>query len=368
MRNRGTRTTFRGPVGEGGSVSYSVTDLDSYFDYAWLPQNALDSGSATVSDGDVVDTLVDHLGSLTDLPYTGATGQRTGYSGPIYKDDGGNNKYIDIQNLNDIRWDYTGSLSPTIAQPITMLVVFRRMISAPGESLIKGGGFFNIKDNGTNPPTRYDFDLNTATSGRTSTWGGIGQINTCLIQFDSGAEEFILNGTDIYSTGTIVDSDWNDITIGASTNLMGAQLFGVWIKASSNFSSGDKSAIDTLLGNIWTDRGTIPSAYADLENLTVERDGSGATIRFYLSTDGGTTDWTGPGGTTYQWQEAGTGSSRSFTSQNDISGATSADMDRADYTGVFTSHPSPSNVWTTCNITIPGIGSIVVPEHLRDNV
>ena len=366
------RAIIRGRT--AAAASNVISDLDTYFDAAWIPADALDTGAGSISNGEVVDQFIDRIRNVTsglDLAYQGnAThNQRTSYAGPKYYDNGGSGlPYVWFANLNDIRWELTGTISPTEAAPQDVMILLRRRPSWSGESVIKSGGAFNIQDNGTLPTSDgYKFDLNTNKLGLTTGgYGGVNKVALLLAHMESTAEAFYLNNVDIYSTGTITNSDWNDMGIGGNTNMMGCEFYGLWIK-SGTLTSTERDEIKAIVDNLIT-LNSIPAAYSNVHELTVNTRSSGATKEFFLSDDGGSTEWTAPGGSSIIWHEAGTAGARSFTAQNTITGATGTSFFRSAHTDVFVNHPLLSSVWVTAEITLSGIDEPFVPNHEQDNV
>lgn len=350
----------------------TLADLEPYFDYAHPAPSALKSGDVAITDGAPAIKLVDTIGGLSSLEYTGSGGQRTGFTSPIYKDDGGNNKYLEFPNLNDVIFTHPGSISPADAPPITMLLVIMQRKGENFESVMKtGGGGFNVKDNNGN----WQFDRNTGTGASTdaATSGPDYKISANIITFENGSESWFKNSylNDIYNSGNVTASvNFADDAIGVSTNVMEYNYYGRWLKVGT-FTTKEVQEIISICRRLWT---LDVAIHPDAENLTTEWD-SGSK-EWYVSADGGSSEWTPPGGSSIKWVECKT--SKSFSDQDFIvesthstgspGDATSFRLARGDYDILFPNNDGTDLVWLYPIITIPGFKGELRTRAKRDNI
>ncbi len=354
----------------------SMAALDAYFDNGHIPIDALAAGDVAITDGAVVNKFVDRIGSnMADLEYTGNTGQRTGFAGPVFHDEGGGRKYVGFPNLNNITWTHPGGISPAPTGIMTKLEVFAEKVGARSESIHKaGGGGFNIKDNSNG---YYQFDRNTSTGARTANGSAVQdyKIHAHVIQFELGGPHWYKNtfANDIFDSGDVLDVSLADYGLGATTNLMHADFYGSWIKYGT-FTQTEIEEILAICKALW-DTDVLDPLFTDLENLTTEWDN--VAKEWFLSIDGGTSEWTPPAGASIRWIEGGNGASRSFTNQNAITqaahggssgDATSFRLARGNYPTLFPNNNGTDLVWIAPFITLVGYGEEVQTAFKRDNI
>lgn len=308
------------------------------------------------------------------MTYDGNSNQRTGFTQPIYYVDGAE-EFIKIPNLNNVRFA-TGIFSG-IPSPFTLLLILRPKIGAAFESILKpsANGGFNVKDQNR---TEFRFDRNTLTNANTTNvvaaGFGYNRVHSLLVRYEAGNESFILNGAEVYETGTVTDVDLAQMVYGTNTNVLAHDCFGIALKHGS-FTAQEESEIDALIQAAFT-IDTANANYASTETLTIQWN---STSKYWFLSINGSTEWTAPSGSTYQWIQAGSGGSISFSAQTFITealystgspgDATTNRLIRGDYDLLFPNNNGTDLVWVTCSILLGGnVRRQVEGQFKRDNI